>query len=110
MPFALSASCKNLDLPPVNLRFLQLRLAQNSLLSLPPHLISVSLKEVGVVLSKEQVVELTNLLVQFNNTSRLWCNRGWTPSELAEQTSKSGPISMSFGPGLMQAFADGTIN
>ena len=63
-----------------------------------------------MVLSKEQVVELTNLLVQFNNTSRLWCNRGWTPSELAEQTSKSGPISMSFGPGLMQAFADGTIN
>ena len=37
MPFSPSAACKNLDLPPVNLRFLHLHLTKNSFVIAPPH-------------------------------------------------------------------------
>ena len=43
VPFPPFASCKFLDLPPVSLQNLQARLTKNSLVSQPPHLISVSL-------------------------------------------------------------------
>ncbi len=34
------------------------------------------LREVGVELSQKRMNELAGLLVQFNNHSHLWCNRG----------------------------------
>ena len=37
-------TCKNSDLRPVNLRFLQLHLAQNSSASAPPHLYGIALR------------------------------------------------------------------
>ena len=43
VPFAQSSSCKNLDLLPVNLRFLQANLAKNSLAHRPPHLCGIAL-------------------------------------------------------------------
>ena len=36
MPFPPSAACRNLDLPPVNLRFLQLHLTKNTYAIAPP--------------------------------------------------------------------------
>ena len=44
------------------------------------------------------------------NGSRLWCLRGWKPNELADMHGNSGVPSISFGPGLQQAFADGTMD
>ena len=44
MTFAQSASCKNLDLRSVNLRFLQSHLVQNSSTSAAPHLCGITLK------------------------------------------------------------------
>ena len=44
-PFPSSSSCKNLDLPPVNLRFLQANLTKNSLACRPPHLCGIALEK-----------------------------------------------------------------
>ena len=41
--FPPSASCENLDLPPVNLRFLQSHLTKNSFAIVPPHLRGIAL-------------------------------------------------------------------
>ncbi len=45
-----------------------------------------------------------------HNGSRLWCTAGWKPEELAAMRKSSGPLSISFGPGLQKAFADGAIS
>ena len=44
MPFPPSASCRNLDLPPVNLRFLQSHLTKNAFAIAPTHLCGIALK------------------------------------------------------------------
>jgi hypothetical protein len=44
MPFLPSASCRNLDLPPVNLRFLQSHLTKNAFAIAPTHLCGIALK------------------------------------------------------------------
>ena len=43
MPFLPSASCRNLDLPPVNLRFLQSHLTKNAFAIAPTHLCGIAL-------------------------------------------------------------------
>ena len=43
MPFLPSASCRNLDLPPVNLRFLQSHLTKNVFAIAPTHLCGIAL-------------------------------------------------------------------
>ena len=50
MSFPPSASCKFLDLPPVNLRNLHLHLTKNSFASRPPHLCGVTLKTAAISL------------------------------------------------------------
>ena len=47
MPFPPSAACRNLDLHPVNLRFLQLHLTKNSFAIAPIHLCGVALKQLN---------------------------------------------------------------
>ncbi|MCI5931688.1 MAG: hypothetical protein MRZ51_00595, partial [Faecalibacterium sp.] len=42
MPFPPSASCRNLDLPPVNLRFLQSHLTKNAFAIAPIHLCGIA--------------------------------------------------------------------
>ena len=42
MPFLPSASCRNLDLPPVNLRFLQSHLTKNAFAIAPTHLCGIA--------------------------------------------------------------------
>lgn len=66
--------------------------------------------EVGVQLSDKEFNKLTNLLVQFNNVSRLWCNCGWSPSELSELESRTGPTSISLGPGILKMIEEGKLD
>ena len=46
MPFLPSASCRNLDLPPVNLRFLQSHLTKNAFAIAPTHLCGIALNQI----------------------------------------------------------------
>ena len=41
---------------------------------------------------------------------RLWCLRGWKPNEPADMHGNSGVPSISFGPGLQRAFAEGIMD
>ena len=70
----------------------------------------IELCEVGVRLTEKQQDTLMRLIVQYHNGSRLWCLRGWKPNELADMHGNSDVPSISFGPGLQQAFADGIMD
>ena len=70
----------------------------------------IELCEVGVRLTEKQQDTLMRLMMQYHNGSRLWCLRGWKPNELADMHGNSGVPSISFGPGLQQAFADGIMD
>ena len=76
------------------------------------HLTSVmdELAEVGVELSKQQVQELVQLLMDLHNHSHLWSLCGWTPSDLARQHRSPMPPSIVFGPNMQKMFADGTMD
>jgi hypothetical protein len=68
------------------------------------------LNEVGVCLSEARCRALVDLLTEFNNESHLWCNCGWTPSDLSKRTGRTPPTSMSLGPGIMKLAAEGKID
>lgn len=70
------------------------------------HRIFDELNEVGVELSEKQTEELLNMLMTFNNNSHLWCNRGWTPMDMARQMMRDNPNAMPLPPELRQAIAD----
>ena len=70
----------------------------------------IELCEVGVRLTETQHSTLMRLMMQYHNGSRLWCLRGWTPNELAAMHGNTGATSISFGPGIQEAFADGTMD
>ena len=70
----------------------------------------IELCEVGVRLTEKQQDTLMRLMMQYHNGSRLWCLRGWKPNELADMHGNSGVPSITFGPGLQQAFADGIMD
>ena len=70
----------------------------------------IELSEVGVRLTETQHSTLMRLMMQYHNGSRLWCLRGWTPNELAAMHGNTGAPSISFGPGIQEVFADGTMD
>ena len=70
----------------------------------------IELCEVGVRLTEKQQDTLMRLMMQYHNGSRLWCLRGWTPNELAAMHGNTGAPSISFGPGIQEALADGTMD
>ena len=70
----------------------------------------IELCEVGVRLTETQHSTLMRLMMQYHNGSRLWCLRGWTPNELAAMHGNTGAPSISFGPGIQKALADGTMD
>lgn len=70
----------------------------------------IELCEVGVRLTETQHSTLMRLMMQYHNGSRLWCLRGWTPNELAAMHGNTGAPSISFGPGIQEVFADGTMD
>lgn len=66
--------------------------------------------EVGVQLTDRQFDELTYLLTQFNNSSHLWCIRGWTPIEIVKSSPREKPKFVTLGPGIKQSIAEGKIS
>ena len=62
VPFAPSTSCKNLDLPPVNHRFLQSYLTQNSRFIALPHLCDAALKG-DVTMSADMLKALSGFVM-----------------------------------------------
>lgn len=72
--------------------------------------ITERLEQVGVKLSPKQLDTFLQLYTDLNNNSRLWCNCGWTPAKLAQCAPADQMPSISFGPGLQQAFANGDID
>lgn len=68
------------------------------------------LEEVGVHLNETRLDRLFQLCVNLNNKSCLWCNRGWTPEALGSMSRQNEPPSISFGPGLREAFANGDLD
>ena len=96
MPFLPSASCRNLDLPPVNLRFLQSHLTKNAFAIAPTHLC-------GIALSNKKPEKKTQS--SDKNQRQEWRNRRCPaddrglrpfslPSGSMEKTSSTMPISI----------------
>lgn len=72
--------------------------------------IADELEEVGVVLGKKQLEKLIKLAMEMNNKSHLWCNRGWTPNDLAENYGREEIKEISIGPGIRQFIAEGKMS
>ena len=68
MPFLPSASCRNLDLPPVNLRFLQSHLTKNAFAIAPTHLCGIALELMHSVTKSEQKVFDKNVEIVYSLT------------------------------------------
>lgn len=68
------------------------------------------LEETGVEMTQEKMERLMRLTTDYHNNSRLWCLSGWKPNELATMYRGNGPTAISFGPGMQQAFAEGTLD
>jgi len=66
------------------------------------------LMEVGVELSERQLERLLELTRDQYNNKHLWYLCGWSPVDLADVTGP--PTAISFGPGIMQSIADGTLD
>lgn len=76
----------------------------------PLNYLSHALEESDVLLTKKELQKLVQLLQDANNYSHHWSNRGWTPMEIHQKYGNPSPRSMSFGPGLQKAFANGDID
>jgi len=68
------------------------------------------LDELGVNLTESQINKILQLTMEYINNCNLCSNNGWKPLELAKKQQTKGPIHMTIGPGLQQAFAEGTLN
>ena len=70
------------------------------------------LTEMGVVLTEDQANHLMQSLMDYHNHLHLWCNCGWTPSEMAGKIFGSGQVlpQIRFGPGMEKAFSDGSLD
>lgn len=67
------------------------------------------LESVGVRLSANECKRFLSLLMEFNNSSHLYTNHGWAPSEMHSNSMRdyNGPLRLSFGPGIQKAIAEG---
>lgn len=68
------------------------------------------LNEVGVILSGNDFVKLSTLIINLNKKSRLRCHRGWSPEQLYMQEHPDFRPVMTFGPGLEKAMECGDID
>lgn len=62
--------------------------------------------------TEQDLEEFAELHQAFHNNTRMQCNRGYTPKELAAMYPKesSEPKSLSFGPNIRKSIIEGTIN
>ncbi len=72
--------------------------------------LSEELLEVGVQISRKQMEELLRLEMELNNHTHMWCRSGWAPCDVTQAFPPNGPLSISFGPGIQQAFQDGSLD
>lgn len=68
------------------------------------------LEEAGVEITEGKLKQLVALTMEYHNNSHLWCLSGWSPNELSAIYSGNGPVIMSLGSGIQQAFADGSLD
>ncbi len=61
--------------------------------------------------SQEKLSEVSELYQNFNNNTRMQCNRGYTPEEIYKRSVASGePQTVSLGPKIKQAIACGMVD
>ncbi|MBR1382468.1 MAG: hypothetical protein IJ555_01455 [Ruminococcus sp.] len=60
--------------------------------------------------TQKQAEQFIRLLQDFINKSHLWVNCGYTPTELFAKSTNTKPKSISVGPNMKKAFADGTMD
>lgn len=68
------------------------------------------LSEMGVEPSVKKMNEIMNAVMNMLNNQHLWCLSGWTPKELGKKLKPAGQPTISFGPGLQKAFANGDMD
>ena len=71
------------------------------------------LMDMGLEVDDGNVVEqLTSLHQEFHNTTRMQCNRGFTPCELSSMLPPDARVAqtVSLGPNIRAAIANGTID
>ena len=65
----------------------------------------------GVELSRKGLFdEILRTVNNMHNHQHLWCNHGWSPEELSRHMPAGGITSLSFGPNMQRAFAEGAMN
>lgn len=70
-----------------------------------------NLYEIGVVLTDLQSKIVLDFLQKFVNNCHLYSNKGWTPMELRRRSRPmKGPLSISFGPGMLEAMRRGDLD
>ena len=67
-------------------------------------------EEYGIKLTAKQLEDMSELVQDSVNYSRLWVNRGWTPYELLQAAGPVDLSSISLGPGMKQAIRDGSLD
>lgn len=67
--------------------------------------------DIGYVFeSKKQMEKFFSIVTEYMNKSHLWCNGGYSPSELHRIMGGGLPKAISLGPGIKNAIADGQID
>ena len=65
----------------------------------------------GVELSRKGLFdEILRAVNNMHNHQHLWCNHGWSPEELSRHMPAGGITSLSFGPNMQRAFAEGAMD
>ena len=73
MPFLPSASCRNLDLPPVNLRFLQSHLTKNAFAIAPTHSCGIALELYCIIFPEQNCMPArSNQIISRPNRMDCW--------------------------------------
>ncbi len=69
------------------------------------------LKAMGIsLLNARQNEKLLQAIYDMCNNQHLWCNHGWTPSELFAHLNGGGVPAVGFGTDMKKSFVNGTID
>lgn len=68
------------------------------------------LEQVGIRLSKQQFEKLVSLLMDVNNRHCSWFLRGNSPMQVSRSQTPGQQPTISFGPGIKKAVAEGTLD